>query len=327
MHENKEEICTGTVSIIYCGHFRFRVVELVFLQYELTLDYFLCEELSRKHNTMAVLKALKQTPGTFWRNPVIALPMIAVVLLQAPTFAAEFLDPFVAVALSLGVSVVFLFLIPFFQGGIIGMANEALDTSTSMGTFFSEGRSNYVSIFGAYLFLIAINIVFGIIAFFLFFFGIVAAYPGASDGGSTLSILLPAAIGLLVGLGYLLFNFFVQFYSQAIVIDDYSAIGGLKHSIGVVRQNLLSTFGYSLLAGSIGIGFGIFAAVISVFASPTSMATVATETLPLSWYIGFGLGGGVLTVLFGSLMTIFAVAFYKIIAGSAANQQHPEVEL
>ena len=276
---------------------------------------------------MAVLKAIKQTPGTFVRNPAIALPMLVLVLLQAPTFAAEFLDPPVALAISLGISVVFIFLTPFFQAGMIGMADEAIRDSTSIGTFVSEGKSNYVSIFGAYLLLIGINIVFGIIAFFVFFLGIGASYLGSTGGAGEPSILLPAAIGLLAGLGYLLFNFFIQFYAQAIVIDDYSAVSGLKHSIGVVRQNILSTFGYSLLAGAIGIGFGIFAAVISVFASPASMATIATETPPLSWYIGFGLGGGVLTVLFGSLMTIFSVAFYKAIAGSSGNRHNPDVEL
>ena len=276
---------------------------------------------------MAVLKALKQTPGAFWRNPVIALPMAALVLLQAPTFAAEFLDPPVALAISVGISVVFIFLTPFFQAGMIGMSEEALRDSTSIGTFFSEGKSNYVSIFGAYLLLIGVNIVFGIIAFFIFFLGIGASYLSSTGGAGEPSLLLPAAIGLLAGLGYLLFSFFIQFYAQAIVIDDYRAVGGLKHSIGVVRHNLLSTFGYSLLAGVIGIGFGIIAAVISVFASPTSMATIATETPPLSWYIAFGLGGGVLTVLFGSLMTIFSVAFYRAIVGSADTRQRSEVDL
>lgn len=276
---------------------------------------------------MAVFRALKQTPGAFLRNPVIALPMIAIVLLQAPTFATEFLDPSLAIVLSLGVSVVFVFLMPFFQGGIIGMADEALDGSTSIGSFLEAGTSNYVSIFGAYLLLLAINVVLGVGAFVVFFLGIGAAYLGgdAALGGSSLIIL--GVFGLLFGIAFLLFTVFVQFYPQAIVIDGHGAIGGLKRSIGVVRRNFLATVGYSLLAGAIGIGFGLFAAVLSVFASPTSMAMLTSETPPLSWIVPVGIVGGILTVVLGTLLAIFAVAFYRAITteGDAQNRPAPEL--
>ncbi|MGM0372647.1 MAG: hypothetical protein ACQEQJ_09135 [Halobacteriota archaeon] len=276
---------------------------------------------------MAVLTALRQTPGAVWRNPAIALPLIALVLLQAPSFAAELLDPFLAVVLSLGLTAVFVFLIPFFQGGIIGMADEALDGSTSLGTFLSAGKSNYLSIFGAYLLLLAVNVVFGIGVFFAFFLGIGAAYVGGDGGGGGASVAVVAAIGLLALVVYLLFNFFVQFYSQAIVVDAYGAIGGLKRSFGVVRGNLLATLGYSLLAGAIAIGFGLFVAVLSVFASPTSMATLTTETPPLAWFAGVGLVGGLLTVVLGTFLAVFAVAFYREIAAESGPQQRPAPEL
>ena len=276
---------------------------------------------------MAVLKALKQTPGAFWRNPVIALPMIALMLLQAPSFATEFLDPFVAVALSLALSVVFILLIPFFQGGIIGMADEALDASTSIGTFMSAGKSNYLSIFGAYLLLIAVNIVFGIAVFFAFFLGIGSAYIGGNGGSGGIPFTIMATIGLLILFGYLLFNFFIQFYSQAIVIDEYGAIGGLKHSIGTVRRNLLTTFGYSLITGALGIGFGVFVGALSILASPTSMTTLTTETPPLTWLIGIGVVGGVLTVILGTFLAIFAVAFYRTISAHNGTQDRPSPEL
>ena len=276
---------------------------------------------------MAVLKALKRSPGAFWRNPVIALPMIALVLLQTPSFAAEFLDPFLAMVLSVGISVIFVFVLPYFQGGIIGMADEALDESTSIGTFHAAGTSNYLSIFGAYLLLIAINVVLGIGMVLVFFFGLGAAYFGDNAGIGGASFVVLAVFGVLVALGYLLFNFFIQFYPQSIVIDDYGAIGGLKHSLGVVRRNVLATFGYSLVAAVIGIGFGVFAGVISVFASPNSMATLATETPPLTWFIAFGVVGGILTVILGTFMAIFSVSFYRAITDDDGNQSRPTPEL
>ena len=276
---------------------------------------------------MAVLKALKRTPGAFWRNPVIVLPMVALMLLQAPTFATEFLDPFVAVVLSIGASVMFVFLLPLFQGGIIGMADEAIDGSTSLGTFMTAGKSNYVSIFGAYLLLIGVNAVFGIAVFVAIFFGIGAAYFGGNGNGGGASLVIVAVIGLIAVFGYLLFNFFVQFYSQAIVLDGHGAIGGLKRSIGVVRQNILGTFGYSLIAAGIGIGVGSVVGVLSVFASPTSMDTVITETPPLTWLIGIGILGGVLTVVLGAFLAIYSVAFYRTISADGPSQSRPSPEL
>lgn len=276
---------------------------------------------------MAVLKALKRTPGAFLRNPVIALPMVALVLLQTPSFAAEFLDPFLAMVLSVGISVIFVFVVPYFQGGIIGMADEALGESTSIGTFHTAGTSNYLSIFGAYLMLIAINVVLGFGILLVFIFGLGAAYFGDNAGMGGASFAVLAVFGVLVALGYLLFNIFIQFYPQSIVIDDYGAIGGLKHSVGVVRRNVLATVGYSLVAGGIGIGFGILAGVISIFASPNSMATLTTETPPLTWFIAFGIVGGVLTVLLGTFMAIFSVSFYRMITGEDSSQQRPTPEL
>lgn len=276
---------------------------------------------------MAVLKALKRSPGAFWGNPVIALPIIALVLLQTPSFAAEFLDPFLAMVLSVGVSVIFVFLVPYFQGGVIGMADEALDESTSIGTFHTAGTSNYVSIFGAYLMLIAINVVLGIGILLVIVLGLGAAYFGGNASVGGVSFVFLAAFGILVALGYLLFNFFIQFYPQSIVIDDYGAIGGLKHSIGVVRRNVLASVGYSLVAGGIGIGFGILAGVISIFASPNSMATLATETPPLTWFIAFGIIGGLLSVILGTFMAIFSVSFYRVITEEDGSKQRPTPDL
>jgi hypothetical protein len=80
-----------------------------------------------------------------------------------------------AVVTSLGVSVLFVFLLPFFQGGIIGMTDEALLGRTSLGQFFQSGRANYLSIFGAYLLLLGVNVGFGIVVVGAMIFGAAGA--------------------------------------------------------------------------------------------------------------------------------------------------------
>ena len=262
---------------------------------------------------MAVLKALKQSPGALWRNPILLAPVLALVLLQVPMFAAEFIDPIVAALISLGLTLVFVVLMPFFQGGLVGMAEEALDGKTSLGTFFSAGRSNYVSILGAYLLILAINIVLGIGFVLFLFLGVGAAYLGG-DGTSAAPLVVVAGGGILLALVYLLFLFFIQFYSQAIVLDDVGAIGGIKRSYAAVRNNLVAAFGYSILVGILGGIFGLIISIASVLVSPSALSSIDVPPLPLEWVVIIGGIGGVLTLILGTFFSIYSVAFYKKIS-------------
>ena len=270
---------------------------------------------------MAVLKALKQSPGALWRNPVLLVPILILVLFQAPMFATEFIDPILAAVLSVGFSLVFVVLMPFFQGGIIGMAEEALSGKTSLRTFFGAGKSNYISIFGAYLLILAINVViwFGFVLFM--FFGVGAAYL-SGDGTSAAPILVVAGGGLLLALLFFLFIFFIQFYSQAIVLDGVGAIDGIKRSYSVVRSNLLATFGYSILVGIIGGIFGLFISVISILVSPRALTAMDLPTLPLEWLLGFAGIGAVLTLVIGTFLAIYSVSFYETVTERGPPTTH-----
>ena len=270
---------------------------------------------------MAVLNALKESPGALWRNPVLIVPILALVILQAPMFASEFIDPIMAALISVGLSLVFVVLMPFFQGGIIGMADEALSGKTTLRTFFSAGKSNYISLFGAYLLILAINVVLGIGFVLFMFLGLGAAYLGG-DGTSAVPILVVAGGGLLLALFYFLFTFFIQFYSQAIVLDGVGAIDGIQRSYTVVRNNLAATFGYSILVGVIGGIFGLFISVISILASPPALAAMEIPTLPLEWLVGFAGFGGVLTLVIGTFLAIYSVSFYEAITEPVQATTH-----
>ena len=220
---------------------------------------------------MAVLKALRQMPSTLQRNPIMFAPPLVILLFEVPQLALQATDPLLASVFSLVVSLALIFVVPFFQGGIIGMADEAIDDRTSLRTFVRAGKANYVSLLGAYLALVAVNVVLGIASFFIAIpIGILFL---GGDSGAPGIVLLAIIVGLvaLVALAYLLFVFFIQFYGQAIVIDDYGAIDGLKHSVSVVRHHLVSTLGYSILGvivGSIvGVGVGLGSALVSMQSS------------------------------------------------------------
>ncbi|MGM0371552.1 MAG: hypothetical protein ACQEQJ_03495, partial [Halobacteriota archaeon] len=144
----------------------------------------------------------------------------------------------------------------------------------------------------------------------LVFLGAGAAYLSEGAGGAPVVVLL-AMLGLTVA--YLLLAFFIQFYPQAIVLDGQTAVGGLKHSAGVVRANPLATLGYSLLVGFVAGLLGLFGSVLSILASPRAMGAITGEAVPLEWILGMGLLGGVLTIVVGTFLAIYSVSFYRAV--------------
>lgn len=210
-------------------------------------------------------------------------------------------------------SLALLFIIPFFQAGIVGMADEALDGSTSLDSFLREGKSNYVSVLVASLVLVAVNFALGFVAFFVTIFGGFAIFRDTGGGVGIGVLVIIGLIGALVVLAYLLFVFFVQFYSQAIVIDDFGAVDGLKHSVSVVRHHLVSTLGYSVLVGLLGGVAGGVLGIASLLTSPQSTSALALPQVSMVGIDGVTLLVIAFGTLFGGFFGVYSVAFYRTI--------------
>jgi len=268
---------------------------------------------------MAVLKSLRQTPSPLQHNPILFVPVLAILLFQIPQLVLQAVNPLVASIVSMVLSLVLIFVMPFFQAGIVGMADEALDGQTSLDSFLREGKSNYVSVLAASLVLVAVNFVLGFVAFFVAIFGGFAILSDTGGGIGIVGLVIIGLIGALVILAYLLFVFFVQFYSQAIVIDDLGAVDGLKHSISVVRHHLVSTLGYSVLVGILGgVAGGVFG-VASLLTSPQSTSVLALPEVSLVGVVGVTLLVIAFGTLFGGFFGVYSVAFYRTINEGASE--------
>ncbi|RLM89100.1 hypothetical protein [Haloarcula sp. Atlit-7R] len=261
---------------------------------------------------MVVLNALRRTPSALRRNPVLLVPILVISLFQVPQLALQAANPLLSSVVSLGLSLVFLVVMPFFQGGLIAMADEALNGRTALQTFIDDGKANYVSILVAYLALVAVNFTLGMIAFFVALFG--GVFVLGSGGLESANIAVLAVIGTVVAivvLLYLLVLFFVQFYGQAIVLEDMGAVDGLKHSVSVVRHHLVSMLGYSVLVGILGGVFGGVFGVLSLLLSPQSATALHLPELSLPVMVVVGLlvlAGG---TLFGGFFAVYSVSFYR----------------
>lgn len=268
---------------------------------------------------MVVIDALRETPGSLARNPVVFVPVFVLMLTQVPQLLLQSVNPILAGVASLGISLLFVLVVPFFQGGLVAMANEALDGRTSLDRFRSAGRDHYVSLLVAYLLVLGVNFVVGFVAFLVAIVGGVALFAG--NGGASLAVLaVVGVVVLLFVLAYLVVLFFVQFYGHAIVLDDLGAVDGLKHSVGVVRANLASTLGYSVLVGVLGLLAGGVFSVASILASPrTTAPMVAIPEPSLAAVAAVSLVVVLLGTLFGGFFGVYSVAFYRRIDPGVAG--------
>ncbi|WP_144920633.1 DUF7847 domain-containing protein [Halorubrum salsamenti] len=291
---------------------------------------------------MAALQSLRPAASGVVRNPILVLITALYGLFQLPNLLVESTSPVLASVISLVTFGVMILVLPFFQGGLLGMADEAVAGKTRLGTLLAVGKANYVPLLLGYFVLLAVNMVFGFIVFMgviiVVIGGSVAGMDGGTGGGmggagtgvdapalgfdpTLLAVVGIVAVGLV--LVYLLVTFFIQFYAHAVVLDDTELVDGFRRSAGLVRSNLLSVFGYTVLLTTGGVLVGVLAAAGSLVFGPQQPAgspfaeIVSIEPTP-AVVAAIALGYVLLTGVAGAFYATYSVAFYRRISGTAA---------
>lgn len=265
---------------------------------------------------MAAIRSLQPAIGSLVRNPIIIVVAAVVGLLQLPQLLVPTTSPLLSTAVSLGMSGLLLFLLPFYQGGIIGMADDARTGTTSVGMLIDAGKSNYVSLLLSYVVVVAIAIAFGIIVAI----GAVVGGVGVVAGGGQPSPAILAVVGLigfLVIVAYLAATVLIQFYAHEIVLNDTAVAEGFTGSVSLVRENLLSTIGYSLLMFVGGGLIGGLSGAASVLLSPQPPLQSMLPELSLPVMISLGIVSVLATALLGAFYATYSVTFYRDIAGTS----------
>ncbi|TQQ82135.1 DUF7847 domain-containing protein [Halonotius roseus] len=265
---------------------------------------------------MAAIRSLKPAIGSLVRNPIIIVVAAVVALLQLPQLLAPTTSPLLSTVISLVMSGALLLFLPFYQGGIIGMADESRTGTTSIGTLIQAGKSNYVSLLLSYVVVLAIGVAFGII---VAIFAVIGGVGLVAGGGQPSPAILAVGglVGLLLVVGYLGAMVFIQFYGHEIVLNDAAVAEGFKRSVTLVRENLLSAIGYSLLMFLGGGLIGAVSAVTSFLVAPQEPFGSVVPELSLPVVIGAGVVSILATALLGAFYATYSVTFYRDIAGSS----------
>jgi len=280
---------------------------------------------------MAALQSLRPAVSGIVRNPILVLVTAVYGLFQLPNLLVESTRPMLAAAISLVTFGVMIVVLPFYQGGLLGMADEATAGKTRLGTLIAVGKANYVPLLLGYFALLAVNMVFGFVAFMGMLIVVIGGSVAGMGGDGAAAVDAPAvgfdptllilvgivAVGLV--LAYLLVTFFLQFYAHAVVLDDTELVDGFRRSAGLVRSNLLSTFGYTLLLTIGGLLVGVLAAAGSIVFGPQQPPgspfadLIAIEPTP-AVVAAVAIGYVLLTGIAGAFYATYSVAFYRNIS-------------
>lgn len=201
------------------------------------------------------------------------------------------------------VSAVVVLVTPVFQAGIIGMADEYLQGRTRLASFFAHGRDHYLTMLVAYLRIFVVSLALVVVPTIVVA-GVLLPHLDVSHA---------AAAGLLaiVLLPFVLFAFFLPCYGQAIVLDGAGVIGGKRRSVGLVRRTIPSTLGYNLVGVVLGGGIGRVFGGLSIRSSSAATRLSELPAVSLPTQVTAALAVTVVASVIGSLLPVFAVAFYR----------------
>ena len=191
---------------------------------------------------MSAISTLTSTPETLRNNPVIFAGVFILIVVGAVGSVAQTLS-------TVGVLVfaaVFFLVTPFFTAGVIGLIERSLIADASLSTILSKGREYYVTLLIATIFQ---GLLFGILGAIV---GIVGVFAGifavAGLGPVGAGVVITGMILLVIVVPL----FFLQFFDLAVVVSDTGALESFKRSYSIVRNNVRSVLGFSILINLIG---------------------------------------------------------------------------
>ena len=273
---------------------------------------------------MVALQSIRPAVSSIARNPLLLVITAAYGLLQLPQFVGQSLSPLAGAAVSLAMTGVILVTLPFYQGGLLAMADEARTGSTALATFITAGKSNYLALLLAYLVLIAVATVFFIIGIVVAIFGGISVL--AAGEPNTALLVIVGLLGALATLAYLLAIFLIQFYGHAIVLSDSDVIESFRHSISLVRTNLVTVLGYSIIIGVGGVVLGLFASVASIVFAPENPLGSVLPELSVAIFLVAGVVYLVSTALLGAFYATYSVCVYRELEPTQTAAGDPPVD-
>jgi hypothetical protein len=269
---------------------------------------------------MVLVSAFKDGYAALRANPIL---LVAGFLVGAGS-QLQYVDHLIgSPLLSAGASLAWLIVFPFVLGGFIGTARAAIEgTDASVTQFVTVARTRYVR-------LLLATVVFMLIilgtAIGLGLVGFVVGIGSMALGAIHEMAAFAAGVGsLLVWLvSVLVVIMFVQFYDAAIVVEDQGVTDAFRRSIGLVRSNLKSVVGFSLVWVALLNAFLIPEYLLQLTVTDAAPAEVVPVDLGIPIAVLLPIGVVLSTVGFAYFYTVYTAYYLRLIAGSPPPTESP----
>jgi hypothetical protein len=222
---------------------------------------------------------------------------------------------------SAGASLAWLTVFPFVLGGFIETARAAIEgTDTSVTQFLTAARTHYLRLLlGTVMFVLVVlgtAIGLGLVGFIL---GIgsmaLAAIHEMAAFAAGVGSLLVWLLSILVVI------MFVQFYDVAIVIEGQSVTDSFRRSVALVRSNLKSVAGFSLVWVILLNAIFIPEYLLQLALTDTGPADVLPIDLGIPIAILLPIGIGLSAVGFAYFYAVYTAYYLRLIAASPVTTE------
>jgi hypothetical protein len=262
---------------------------------------------------MVLVSAFKDGSAALRANPILLVAGLLVGAGSQLQYLDQVVDsPLVSAGASLGWLVVF----PFVLGGFIGTARAAIEgTDTSIHQFVTTARTHYVRLLSA------------TVAFLLIILGtaIGVGTVGLVFGIGSMALAsiheMAGFIGGVVSLGVWLVSLlvvimFVQFYDAAIVIEEQSVTDSFRRSVALVRSNLTSVVGFSLVWTLLVNLFFIPEYLVQLTVTDAAPAEVLPVDLGIPIAVLLPIGTVLSAVGFAYFYTVYTAYYLRLISNA-----------
>jgi hypothetical protein len=262
-------------------------------------------------DTMVMVSAFKDGSAALRANPTLLVAGLLVGAGGQLQYLDQVVDsPLVSAGASLGWLVVF----PFVLGGFIGTARAAIEgTDASIHQFVTTARTHYVRLLVAtvaFLLIIlgtaigagTVGLVFGVGSMALAAINETAAFVG---GVVSLVVWLVSLLVVIM---------FVQFYDAAIVIEEQSVTDSFRRSVALVRANLTSVVGFSLVWTLLVNLFFIPEYLVQLTVTDAAPAEVLPVDLGIPIAVLLPIGTVLSAVGFAYFYTVYTAYYLRLIS-------------
>jgi len=205
--------------------------------------------------------------------------------------------PAPASPLWVALSIIFILLSIFIQGGVLGVVKDLVKQGTAkLGDFSTYGKKYYFKLFGLGVLVTLIISLFAILA------ALMIAIAAPSGNKILLGIMSIAAL-IIAGVG-IYFIILLLFSPYVLVVDDLGVVPSIKKSMEVVRKIILKVLGLAVILILIAFGLGLITGMVSglvslVIKNKLAQVIGAVLTSALNAYVSIIMTSGFMAFYMG----------------------------